>query len=182
MVDPSLDLSRLSTLSLSLWLTTQKFVQRFPLGSGIPGFPYCTNELALLSALWNCPLSLSGLTVMVLGLVPLLLLWSDPSPSVDAKEVPRLNEFWLYRLLEGSRHPPGNLLTARRSGSLGNPRLQRTSAKGVPTTLTSALAFSRFPPKAARPQMAWRTRVCPSHLGGSQMVGGTSPQARLGDH
>ena len=50
---------------------------------------------------------------MVLGLVPLSLLWSGSSPSVDAKEVPRLNDFWLYRLLEGSRHPPGRLLTAR---------------------------------------------------------------------
>ena len=32
---------------------------------------------------------------MVLGLVPLSLLWSDPNPSVDAKEVPRLNDFRL---------------------------------------------------------------------------------------
>ena len=53
----SRSLSLLGTLS-SLWLSTQKFVQRFPLGSGIPGFPYRTNELVLLSALWNCPLSL----------------------------------------------------------------------------------------------------------------------------
>ena len=115
MVDSlSLDLS-LSALSLcSLWLSTQKFVQRFPLVSGIPGFPYRTNELTLLSALsGTVSLSLSGLTVMVLGLVPLSLLWSGSSPSVDAKEVPRLNEFWLYRLLEGSRHPPGRLLTAK---------------------------------------------------------------------
>ena len=89
---------------------------------------------------WRSPLlslelslSLLGLTVVVLGLVPLKLLWSDPSPSVDAKEVPRLNDFWLYRLLEGSRHPPGSLLTAKRGKSLGHPRLQLTSAKGGPT-------------------------------------------------
>ena len=108
MVDSlSLSLSPSAQHSLcSLWLSTQKFVQRFPLVSGIPGFPYCINELALLPALWNCPLSLSlfllGLTVVVLGLVPLSLLWSGSSPSIDAKEVPRLNDFWFYRLLEGS--------------------------------------------------------------------------------
>ena len=108
-------------------------MQRFPLGSGIPGFPYRTNKLALLAALTGTVLSLSGLTVVDLGLVPLKLLWLGSSPSVDAKEVPRLNEFWLYRLLEGSQHPPGSLLTAKRGRSLGHPRLQLTSAKGGPT-------------------------------------------------
>ena len=101
----SISLSAQHSLA-SLWLTAQKFVQRFPLGSGILGFPYRTNKLALLSALTGTVLSLSGLTVVDLGLIPLKLLWSDPSPSVDAKEVPRLNDFWLYRLLQGSRHPP----------------------------------------------------------------------------
>ena len=116
MVESSLDLSLGSALFLcSLWLTAQKFVQRFPLVSGIPGFTYCTNELARSSRLSGTVLSLSltGLTVVVLGLVPLSLLWSGSNPSVDAKEVPRLNDFWLYRLLEGSRHPPGRLLTAK---------------------------------------------------------------------
>ena len=166
----SLSISLGSTLSLFALAFDTKICAEVPLVSGIPGFPYHTNKLALPSALWNC-LSLSGLFVVVLGLVPLLLMWSESSPSVDAKDAPRLNDFWLYRLLEGSRHPFGNLLTARRNGSLGNPRLHCTSAKGVPTTLTSALVFSRFLPKAARPHMAWRMQVCPSHLGGSQMAG-----------
>ena len=120
-------------------------MQRFPLGSGIPGFPYCTNELALLSALWNCPLSLSGLTVVDLGLVPLSLLWSGSSPSVDTKEVPRLNEFWLYRLLEGSRHPPGNLLTARRSGSLGKPPASAHLRQRGPYHTNVRPGFQSFP-------------------------------------
>ena len=146
MVDPSLDLSRLSTLSLSLWLTTQKFVQRFPLGSGIPGFPYCTNELALLSALWNCPLSLSGLTVVDLGLVPLSLLWSGSSPSVDAKEVPRLNEFLALP-------PSGGLATPTRetthhealAGRWNTPRLQLASTKRGSYLTSTRTGFRPFP-------------------------------------
>ena len=74
MVDSSLSISfsQLVTLYL-LWLSMQNFVQRFPLVSGIPGFPYCTNELALSSPLWNY-LSFSLSLGVDLGLIPLKLL------------------------------------------------------------------------------------------------------------
>ena len=86
----SLSLSRLVTFCL-LRLLAQKFVQRFPLISGIPGFPYYTNKLA--HSLSSLELSLFRLSEVDLGLFPLQLLWSDPSPSVDTKDAPRLNEF-----------------------------------------------------------------------------------------
>ena len=119
----------------SLWLSVQKFVQRFPLVSGILGFPYCTNELACSPLLaLGTVLSLSGLTVVVLGLVPLSLPWSGSSPSVDAKDVPRLNEFLALP-------PSGGLATPTREPThrealrqvARTPRLQLTSAKGGPT-------------------------------------------------
>ena len=162
-------LSQLSTLSVHSSSRCKNLCRGFPLVSSIPGFPYRTNELALLfSSHGNyLSLSLSGLIVVVLGLVALSLLWSGSSPSIDAKEIPRLNEVL-------SLPPSGGLATPTREPThretqwvTGKPLLQCTSAKGVPTILTSALAFSRFPPKAARPQMAWRTQVCPSHMGGS---------------
>ena len=114
MVDSSLLVSLGSAHSLSI-----RFGSRCKnLCKGSPWFQvYLGSPTALTN--WRSPLfsgtvlSLSGLTVVVLGLVPLSLLWSGSSPSIDAKEVPRLNDFWLYRLLEGSRHPPGRLLTVK---------------------------------------------------------------------
>ena len=67
---------------------------------------------------------------MDLGLVPLLLLWSDPSPSVDAKEVPRLHRFLALTPSGGLTTPTWETTHCKALASHWNtPQLQHTFIK-----------------------------------------------------
>ena len=126
-----------------LWLSTQKFVQRFPLVSSLPGFPYRTNEVAHSSPLWNCIWALSWVD---LGLIPLKLLWSGSSPSVDAKDAPRLNEF-LALTPFGGLATPTQETTHREAlpGRWNTPRLQHASTKRGSYLTSTRTGFRPFP-------------------------------------
>ena len=146
MVDSlSVDLSLLGTLS------AHSGSRRKNLCRGSPWFQvYLGSPTALTnwhsSQLSGTALSLSGLTVMVLGLVPLLLLWSGSSPSVDTKEVPRLNEF-LALPPSGGLATPTQETTHREAlvGCWNTPQLQLASAKRGSYLTSTRTGFRPFP-------------------------------------
>ena len=126
MVGPSLSISLGSSLSVcsSSW--------RKNLCRGSPWFHvYLGSPTALTN--WHTPLLSRTVSLSLrvdLGLIPLKLLCLDPSPSVDAKEVPRLNGF-LALTPSGGLATPTRETTHREvlAGHWNTPRLQHTSTK-----------------------------------------------------
>ena len=149
MVDSlSLDLSLLARHSLS----ARSGSRRKNLCKGSPWFQVylgsptaLTNSHAPLDSL-ETVLSLLGFTVVVLGLVPLSLLWSGSSPSVDAKEVPRLNEFLALPPSGGLTTPtPETTHREALAGRWSTPRLQLASTKRGSYLTSTRTGFRPFP-------------------------------------
>ena len=83
---------------------------------------------------------------MDLGLVPLKLLWSGSSPSVDAKDAPMLNEF-LALTPSGGLATPTQETTDREAvaGRWNTPWLQHASTKKGSYLTSTHTGFRLFP-------------------------------------
>ena len=144
MVESSLSISLGSSLSICSSSQSKNLCRGSPWFQVYLGSPTAlTNSHA---PLLSGSVSLLEPSIVDLGLVILLLLWQNPSPSVVTKEVPKLNEFLALP-------PSGGIATPTRettqyealAGQWKTPRLQHAFIKRGSYLTTTRTGFRPFP-------------------------------------